>query len=221
MKKLSKKEQDVLGIVIIIGVVVLAISAGIFFIASGSEAQCPRDKKVGHRLILIDKTDPFTEQQKQWIRNEVLDVSRMAKVIQLHERLSVFVLDEKPVAAPKPLFSNCRPKTKSEANRAIETPETIQSEYEKTFEKPLAKTVEEIIASKETKLSPIFEMIHEISLLDDFRDDYGYRQLVIYSDMLHNTSELSLYRICNPASKNGQVECKSYGEIKENHSSYY
>ena len=109
--------------------------------------------------------------------------------------LSVFVLGDHFETNAQPLVELCNPGTGSDKSELTANLKKLRRQYEEHFLKPLSTLSEDLIASKSVQTSPIFEMLQLVSI-NAFRkhDVKGQRRLIIVSDMLHNTSQYSMYR---------------------------
>ena len=151
---LSKKDK--LGIALIVGaiVVIIAVVGGTFAIQriTGTsskidpETLCPYSGGYAHAVILVDKTDPFSDPQKKLFRGKVLEIRQSLQTL---EKLSIYVLDDKNYLAPQPVFAVCNPGSSDAANPLYQNPRLWQKRYQERFGKPLDQIVDQLTGGTE------------------------------------------------------------------------
>ncbi|MFH2059389.1 MAG: hypothetical protein ABIJ59_10875 [Pseudomonadota bacterium] len=195
MKTLSNENKTVVGY-IIIGIClftfgVLVISA----LALKGEPYDPEtfclDQVSAHTIIVLDKTDSLSINQQKFIP---IFINREKDKLKTSEKLSIFTLTENTYVNPEPIFSKCNPGNGKNANQLYQNPVKIQMRFDEFFSKPLKENMSNMLSDNTGSKSPIFEMIKELSLRDDFNDDVQERTLIIISDLMHHTSEFSHYK---------------------------
>jgi len=195
MKVISKESKEIIGYVII-GVCVLIICILIVSALAlkgeeyDPESLCP-DKTDAHTVIVLDKTDTFSKNQQRFILNFI---NQEKNKLETSEKFSIFTLTENTYMSPEPIFSKCNPGTGKTANKLYQNPRKMQSRFDSFFSKPLKENMNNMLLDNTGSKSPIFEMIRELSLRDDFSNDVGKRTLIIVSDMMHHTSKFSHYK---------------------------
>lgn len=178
---------------------VIAVTAGVgLFMANrpeglNPESLCPAGGPRGHYVLLVDKTDPLTFTQRE------------AFSVTLHELverripegflISVFVLGEDFKETAKPLIELCNPGSGVGRSALTENVRQLQRQYQARFLGPLLGQAEALTSSQPSKWSPILEMLQLVGI-NAFRkyEVKGERRLVLLSDMLHNTSQFSMYK---------------------------
>ncbi len=142
---------------------------------------------------MIDKTDPLTGSQEDTLRSKISKLRN--KDLQLYEKLSIYVLDDRNYAFPEPRFAFCNPGGRKHANRIYQNPELMQNKFDEVFGTPLNKALADIQLGDTRPSSPIMEMIQTVGRLRDFRPTPTHRRrLIIFSDMLQNVPDYSHYR---------------------------
>lgn len=216
MRKFSSKDK--LGIAIIAGVVGLVGVAAAFVYPTLTESSldeigCPTDRTVSHTLVLIDRTDVFTENQIILLRNLLNQFKQNLKLLQVREKLSIYVLDDKKPIKPIPSFSACRPESRKDVNELIANPDFAQEEFDRKFGMPLNDLLTGLTQGGKADQTHLMEMLREISLLDDFQQSVSKRRLIIFSDMLHHTKDFSMY--------SAGKRTRSFDEETENNPLYF
>jgi hypothetical protein len=153
---------------------------------------CPAAGPLGHIVLLVDKTDPLNFTQRQAFSVAMKELVE-AKVPEGH-LLSIFVLGEKFEQSARPLIELCNPGSdvgKSELNANLKR---LRKKYEERFVRPLEDAAKALLAEEPAKASPIFEMLQLVGI-NGFRKHAvkGPKRLVLFSDMLHNTTQFSMY----------------------------
>mgnify|MGYP000739358872 FL=1 len=142
-------------------------------------------------MIVLDKTDSLSTSQQRVILNYI---NKEKDKLKTFEKFSIFILTENTYVNPEPIFSKCNPGTGKNANQLYQNPRKIQMRFDEFFSKPLKEKMNNMLSDNTGSKSPIFEMIRELSLRDDFGDDVQKRTLIIISDMMHHTSKYSHYK---------------------------
>jgi len=195
MKTLSKENKTVIGY-IIIGICL--VTFGTLFISTlalkgeayDSETFC-LDEVSAHTIIVLDKTDSLSINQQRFILNYI---NKEKDELRTFEKFSIFTLTENTYVNPDPVFSKCNPGTGKNANQLYQNPRKIQMRFDEFFSKPLKKNMNNMLSDNTGSKSPIFEMIKELSLRDDFGENVKQRTLIIISDLMQHTAKCSHYK---------------------------
>jgi hypothetical protein len=154
---------------------------------------CPPGGPTGHIVLLVDKTDPLTFTQKQAFQQRLRDL--VARRTPPGTLLSVFVLGEDFRATARPLVELCNPGSGAGASPLTANPAQLERQYDDRFIAPLMAETEALQSATPAHWSPLFEMLQMVGInAFEARDVKGPRRLVVMSDLLHNTPELSMYR---------------------------
>lgn len=142
--------------------------------------------------ILIDETDPLSENQKDFLTVEIEKIVHQQPVGTL---ISIYSISEESPIQRNPSFCLCKVKDGSNANKLTENERLLNKKFERNFLAPLKKQLnkfnEVVKSSKESRL---FEQIQAISVNSFLKyPSDGSQELYIFSDMLHNSKEYSLY----------------------------
>lgn len=154
---------------------------------------CPADGPIGHFVLLVDKTDPLTFTQEQSFKVSLREL--IGKRIPQGYLFSVFVLGEDFKQTAEPLLELCNPGSGKGKSELTQNPEKLTRQYEAKFLEPLMAQTGAMLSVTPAKTSPIFEMLQLVGI-NAFRkhDVKGPRRLIVMSDMLHNTTQFSMYR---------------------------
>jgi hypothetical protein len=176
----------------------VALAGGIYWFVTrdaGLDRQtlCPKTGPTSHIVFLVDKTDPLNFSQKQGflrLLEELVD-----RRIQPGQLVSVFVLGEDFREGAAPLVELCNPGSGEGKSELTANIAKLNAQFRERFREPLLKQADALISTKPAKNSPIFEMLQLVSL-NGFRKHAvkGPRRLIIVSDLLHKTPQLSMYQ---------------------------
>ncbi len=198
-KPLSKQDKQGIAIFAAAMLAVIALVVALF-VARGSaghydrETLCPTDRDYAHTVVLIDKTDPFSATQQDYLRSRLKALrDRLAK----YEKLSIFVLeDDGGTGAAR--FSLCNPGTGKDANELYQNPRLEAERFKTQFGAPLDSLLAELLVAQTKPHSAILEAIRDIAAQPDFHDPRQTRHLVIVSDLIQNVAEFSQYHSVVP-----------------------
>jgi len=175
--------------------IIVAVFAGSQSLLSNSKIDaatlCHSQGPVNVTSILLDLTDPLNETQqlrlKTIIENEI-SISTKDTMIALG------VVSEDPVRWGA-MFAKCKPATGELANALYENPTLISEKYNQDFLVPIRSKLESSLQRDVENQSPIMEALQSlIASTPSFMQVKGQRKLVIVSDMLQHSDELSFYR---------------------------
>lgn len=154
---------------------------------------CPASGPVGHTILLVDRTDPLNFTQKQAFQALLEEI--ITEKIALGELLSVFVLGEDYTSTSKPVIELCNPGDGSDKSEWTANIKRLNRQFEQKFRAPMLALANELNSQQPAKFSPVLEMI-QLASINGFRTHKvdGPRTLILVSDMLHNTSNFSMYK---------------------------
>jgi hypothetical protein len=192
-----KIKEILLGLFFLFIVLSIVVVVGYFLlfhrpVTLDSGTLCPADGPKGHYVLLVDTTDQLNFTQKAAF--EVTLKNIVEKQIPEGYLFSVFVLGENFESNAKPLVELCNPGTGEDKSELTANLKQLRRLYKERFLDYLLNQTEKIFTFSSAKTSPIFEMLQMVSI-NAFRmsDIKGERRLILMSDMLHNTSQFSMY----------------------------
>jgi len=203
MARLSQREkhqrtkQIFWGSLLIIIVVLVITSAGYHSFNKSEglnpDTLCPTTGPKGHYVLLIDTTDQLSFTQHAAFEVTLRDL--IEKRVPEGYLFSVFVMGEDFKECANPLVELCNPGTGEEKSELTANIKQLKRQYKEKFLDFLINKSSNILNSKAANTSPVFEMIQMVSI-NSFRkhDVKGKRHLIVISDMLHNTSQFSMYK---------------------------
>jgi len=195
-KHLSKKDKNGIYLISAFLFVLMSLIAASLLLRDPNrqydpDTFCPDGELNAHTIVLIDVSDSFTETQKKAIHNFVKGIRGRLK---RYEKLSIFTLINDNYIASIPKFSKCNPGSGKEANELYQNPKKIQTKFDDFFKSPLTDILSNIVKGAGAERSPILEMIHDLSLREDFSFNIKERKLFLVSDMLQHMKQYSHYR---------------------------
>lgn len=188
---LSKK--DVQGIWLIVAVVSVLVIVLIAKLTLTGKARPGDDNCIkpvtANTVIVLDYTEKIPQQTIDEIASRAM--AFIDDKVDENERVSVFTISDLSKQSLKPIVSICKPK--EIGNRAIENVAAIKRNFRDRFETPLRNILRQ--EPGDSKESPIAQAITDISLTEHLRGDKN--SLIVFSDMIENTSRFSLYSCDN------------------------
>ena len=179
------------------------------------ESLCNVDGASAYHVILIDNSEVYTPIQKADIKKRL---NILIKGIKTNELISFFIVNDQSLTSLEPIFSKCKIRDGQNANDLIENRKKIVQKKKRKFDDPLGELIEMITSkNKASKTSPIFEMVQAVSVFGfpfEKESQAVPKKLFIFSDLLHNTKDFSLYK----ASYNKDFFWRSdyFNEVKTN-----
>ena len=180
--------------VVVIGAVIAALGYHLYSQPKSADkvTLCPAEGPKGHVVVLVDNTDPYSFIQRQAFSQALSALSD--EVVPEGYLLSIFSLGENFENNAKPLFQRCNPGTSAGKSELTANLQRIDLRYEESFKAPIQALEASLLSEPSAKYSPIFEMI-QLASINGFRAQnvQGPRKLIIFSDMLPNTAEFSMF----------------------------
>lgn len=186
-------------IIAVVGAVLWCFTMGPCKNEPTDQGYCPANGALAHVVLLVDKTDPINFTQsialEQLLSEFAPKPGTESTRVKEGERFTVFVLGEDFKATAEPLFDKCNPGTGYGKSDLTENIEHIKKRYLEGFQQPVLALKDSLVSKAPYKFSPIMEMLQLVAI-NGFRraDVKGPRNLVVVSDMLHNTEFYSLYK---------------------------
>tara|TARA_X000001036_G_C20678150_1_gene804940 strand:+ start:1627 stop:2679 length:1053 start_codon:yes stop_codon:yes gene_type:complete len=195
-----------------------------------AESYCPdiSNVKYGHTYLLVDTTQALTTNQMEAVYKRFLSPDKI-KNLAPYDKLSVMNIagfnEEKgiieDVIMNDPYFSECKPRsgqtgTMFAINEYVSKDDALgrmQLKHDDWLSK-LTETQEEIVkhGARESDFSQIMEQLYELSRRDDFQANWKYRKILIFSDLLQHSDNVSIWNSCV---KTARKKCKTFKTVKE------
>jgi hypothetical protein len=191
-----------IGTVVIIGAMIFIIVASIFgsvlYLASDQKPSdpntlCPAKGPLGHIVLLVDKSDPMKFTQRKGF--EVMYSEILRKSVGEGYLLSIYALTDDFKQTAEPIIELCNPGDGTNVSEISGAPILLRRDFEKKYIGPLMARFQDLVSEVPGKASPILEMIQLVSITSfRKRSVQGERRLIIVSDMIHHTPQLSMYQ---------------------------
>lgn len=189
---------------VVLGIIGLLMLAGIVFVyvkqslsarAIDQATNCPKDRFDSITVVLIDLTDQINPVQAAALKNAL----RMIRnEVPIFGRLEIYPLEPVTTSAIKPRFVGCNPGSAQD----VDNPWTGNRDLaDKHWLEQFANKVDQVISELESippqANSPILEGIQSIAVTalgSPLGRTAADKRIVIISDMIHHTSDFSMYR---------------------------
>ena len=148
------------------------------------------------RRLLYYLTDKLNKAQKEFF---IKEIEELKKNIPIHHSITIYTLDEDLDLNKSRKITMCNPGTVDDINSTYEkisiNPKEINKRWNKDFSNQIYNTVHNIIVDDNTqKTSPVMEMFQLIAL-NEFKGFQGIdNNIIILSDMIQNTDQMSMYQ---------------------------
>ena len=156
---------------------------------------CPTDGYDDITVALIDLTDPITPVQAAALRNALLKVRNE---VPKFGRFEIYPLRSTAISAIEPLFAGCSPGSGRDVDsRLYGNPELADRLWNKRFASKVDAVIADISNLPRQDNSPLLEGIQSVAVTAFGTPDAEHaakKRIVIFSDMIHNTPKMSMYR---------------------------
>lgn len=195
-----KRRKDIFGSLIIIFVLIVIGSVVFSYIyvknrhiKIDKNTFCPEKDLVEITAVLIDRTDKFNTVQQKSIKVHLEDLREEIPVGGL---LSIYSVSATKNELLRPEFKMCNPGHGDEVNPLFGNPRIVEKRWMRGFDEPLQRVFNDMLSPGEATESPIMESIQSIavSTFSSRKFRSVAKRLVLVSDMLQHTKELSHYR---------------------------
>jgi hypothetical protein len=151
---------------------------------------CPKSGPTAVTAVLVDRSDPLSQQQAQHIR-QVLE--RVVNEALIGGRVALYVAEADAFAALPPVLALCNPG--AEANPLYQNPKQIRVRYQEKFRGRLDAEAAALLRATTRTTSPVMESIKAVCI-----DAFGSAprgvplRLVVVSDFLQHSPIADHYR---------------------------
>ena len=195
-RKRAEKRKNLGGAVI--GVVAAVILVALFVRGQRQErvfdaVNCPEDEEYAAQIaILVDPSDTLTNVQEGSGAPRVLQAIEDAPVT---TEIRVYTVGRAGRGDTRALFRVCKPAHPDSVSSLTGNPALAERRYEDEFLSPLQQTLAALLNVEGDSISPIVEGI-QVAAVSAFQPRGADipRQLLVVSDMIQNSRNLSFYR---------------------------
>lgn len=169
-------------------------------VPTDKDTLCPSDRPPAEVLaILLDVSEEFSEAQRIEMQNHL---ERLRNGLPRFGMVQLYAIEQGGPELAKPVLALCNPGTGQNMSSIYENPEMARRSWQ-GFAGKLSEEIRRRAEGPGAQRSPLFEAIHAIAIRTFGAPAFDGvpKQLVLVSDLLQNTEQLSMYRgIPDPAS---------------------
>jgi hypothetical protein len=188
----SAKDKNGLWLIAIVAAAIIAIMS--LQIARGNKPKAGPDNCSGdvaeNTVLLLDYSEQIPDQTLDEIVARAM--KHIHNQVKVNERVSIFAISEISKRSLKPIVSLCKPP--DDGSRLVENIQLIRRHYKSDFEDPIRSALSQ--KPVDSSESPVAQALTDISLSEYLRGTKN--TLVVFSDMLENTSKFSMYKCVAP-----------------------
>jgi hypothetical protein len=157
-----------------------------------AETLCPTDP-ASETVLLVDVTDPMNVAQRQDFLNQL---ERLKNSIPRYGRLTVVKVDSTSDRLLQPVVVRCNPGTSADVSEVSGNPKAVQEQHDTGYNQALDRAFASLVQASGADTSPILESVQSVALTQFQAHDNQRRprRLIIASDLLQNTRQVSFYR---------------------------
>ena len=156
---------------------------------------CPKDSYDSITVALVDLTDPVNPVQAAALRNALL---KIRNGIPKYGRLEIYPLKPVTTSTIEPLFAGCSPGSGRDVDNAIYgNPELADRLWAKRFASKVDEVLRQLTQLPPQNNSPLLEGIQSVAVTAfgaPIAAHASEKKLILLSDMIHHTSDLSMYQ---------------------------
>jgi hypothetical protein len=201
-RRRSRKNIPLILTVIVVATLATASVGGLIYSATrpniyagiDTSTFCRQEGARSITVVLMDATDALTAQQSERL---VIELKRLREVVPRFDRIVVYaVTDANPKAIEGPLVDACNPGRGAQADEFYETARIVEQKFLDLFDHPFEAAFARLVSAKASDQSPLIEAIESVSVavFGSIIDESVAKKIIVVSDMLQHTGELSLYR---------------------------
>lgn len=193
----KKRSREILYAVVVAVIVAFLFGGGFWAyrerdVAPDKMTLCPASGSLGHYVVLIDNTDPYRFIQREAFLQRIKTLA--AVKIPEGYLVSVYLLGSDFTQNAKPVFEKCNPGQGTGKTDLNSNVQRVKKRYQNEFIDPLVKVADSLLLKESSVQSPIFEMLKIAGIGFERINSQGERKLILFSDMIPNTKEFSMYK---------------------------
>jgi hypothetical protein len=144
-------------------------------------------------VLLVDVTDPMNLPQRQDFINQL---DTLVGQVPRYGKLVITKVDPVSDRLLSPVITKCNPGSAQDVSEVSGNPDKLEAMHRDQFVKPLREAFDQLTSASGAPRSPILESIQSINLTELQRGvaEDGPRKLIVVSDLLQHTSEISFYK---------------------------
>lgn len=144
-------------------------------------------------IMLVDVTDPMNLPQRQDFNNQL---DRLVEQVPRHGKIVVMKVDAVSEQLLTPIITRCNPGSAADVSEVDGNPQKLGRMHAEQFVAPLHAAFADLLKASGAPRSPILESIQSANLTELQKAEYKDvpRKLVVASDLLQHTNEVSFYQ---------------------------
>ena len=158
---------------------------------------CPFEP-VAVTVLLVDVTDPLSLPQRQDFVNQL---EALIQQIPRYGKIVIAKVDPIADSLLVPIITRCNPGSSNDVSELNGNPGKLARMRHDQFVEPIRAAFDQLLVASGADRSPILESVQSINLTELQRgtSDGASRRLIVASDLLQNTGEISFYKRLPPA----------------------
>jgi hypothetical protein len=189
----AKAFRNITIVVLLVGVVAFFYLRSVLTARSLDEITlCPAQPD-SLTVLLVDVTDPMNLPQRQDFLNQL---DKLTDQIPRYGKLVIAKVDPVSDRLLVPIITRCNPGSGKDVSEVDGNPQKLERMHQEKFLAPLQAAFDQLTSASGADRSPILESIQSINLTELQREAVGGvdKRLIVASDLLQNTSDISFYR---------------------------
>lgn len=161
-------------------------------VAIDKDSLCPVDGPANLTVILVDQTDPLTVVQQASVLKHLEDIKAG---IERYGAIGLYSVGPIGEDLLRKMLYICNPGRSDDINPLYGNPQRVERKWREAFSIPLNQMFEDMTKRNVAETSPILESIQSLAITSFEGDQVKEisKRLIIISDMLQHTFELSQY----------------------------
>lgn len=152
---------------------------------------CIADAKLNtQHVVIVDKTDPWSEMQARLLRAALL---RLARDLASEDRLTLIAFDGRAERPPTTLFDRCKPALCTSIKIVVCTPSVVEAAFRLGFADPLSETLTAITTPSNAPATHLVAFLSNVAAHLKYEARARSLRIAIYSDMAEHNANISIY----------------------------
>lgn len=183
------------GVAIIIGIIVTSVKLNLGKVETDPISGCPKTGYPTITAVLVDLSDPINPVQAAALHNALLKVRNE---VPKYGRLEIYPLKSTATSTIEPLFFGCSPGSGRDVDsRFYGNPDLADRHWKQEFADKVDSVIGELKTIQQQNISPIMEGLQSVTVTSfgpPLSQAASEKRVILVSDMIHHTTELSMYR---------------------------
>ena len=159
-------------------------------LAREADTQCPRATLASETIAIVDRTDPWNDNQTSLLQAALAAIARDVPV---NGRLSLIAFDGTAERPPAPIFDRCNVGDGTSVNIATATPALVEKYYQANFAQPLQQSLAAITKPARAQETHLVAFLANVAGHLTYQARARSTRIVLFSNLAENTPALSVY----------------------------